>query len=81
MKKNGKVVLGVLLLIVLAGVGAFGYYQWQASQYYSTDNAKVMADLKNVTATTGGEVVKWNVESGSQVAEMKSSGDWVMVMN
>lgn len=74
MKKSGKLILGILLLVVLAGAGTFGYYQWEESQYYTTDNAKVMADLKNVTATTGGEVVKWNVESGSKVAENEVIG-------
>lgn len=74
MKKNGKVILGVLIVLAVAGLGAFGYYQWQSSQFYSTDNAKVMADLKNVTATTGGEVIKWEVESGSEVAENEVIG-------
>lgn len=67
-RKGGKKALAVLLVVVLLGGIGTGAYFWEESHWFSTENAKVSADLKTVTPLAAGRVVKWDVEVGDTVA-------------
>lgn len=75
MKKiNKKLVLTILVGIVAIAAGVGAYFFYEGSNYYSTDNAKVMADLKTITTSTGGEIIKWDVEPNTPVTENEVIG-------
>lgn len=74
MKLNKKMIIGILAVIVLLGAGSWFYFFLQGEKYYSTDNAKVMSDLKTITSTTGGEIVKWDAELNTLVNENQVIG-------
>ena len=58
MKVNKKVLLTVLAVLIAIGGGIWFYLYQQNATYYSTDNAKVMCELKTVTAIAGGDLIK-----------------------
>ena len=67
MKKN--VLFGVLGLVIIIGVGAWYYFYMMDNMYFSTDNAKVTADVYTITSQTAGKLVKYTVVQGSRVKE------------
>ncbi len=73
-KMNKKLVLSILLGMVLIAAGVGLYFFYESSNYYTTDNAKVMADLKTITTSTGGEIIKWDVEPNTAVTENEVIG-------
>lgn len=74
MKWNKKIILIVIAALILVGAGTWYYFYTEGQKYYSTDNAKVMAELKTVTATTGGELVKWDAAPNLLVTENQVIG-------
>ncbi|MEL7624382.1 MAG: HlyD family efflux transporter periplasmic adaptor subunit [Clostridiales bacterium] len=70
-KKRGvkRLVFPVLLVLVLAAA-ALGYrFYYDASRFFTTDNAKVTAKMYSVLPVTSGKLLAWNVELGDLVTQ------------
>ena len=52
-----RLITVILLLAVLAGAGAAGWYYWQSRWYVTTENAYLTGNLVEVSAQIGGTVV------------------------
>lgn len=66
MKK--KIVLMVLTLLILVGAGGIVYYYWyQDANFVSTKDARISANLINVTPAIAGKITTWNVNEGDSV--------------
>jgi multidrug resistance efflux pump len=57
----------VALVVLLAGLGIAGYFVYEGSFYYQTDNAKVDTTIYQLTAKASGELVKVYVIEGDEV--------------
>lgn len=64
---KGKKILPILLALLIIGGGFTGVYFWEESHWFTTENAKVAADLKTVSPLSAGRIVKWNVSVGDAV--------------
>ncbi|MGE5627428.1 MAG: HlyD family secretion protein [Solirubrobacterales bacterium] len=67
MKKNRNVILGIIGIIIIAGVGTWYYLYWKNHNYFTTENSKVAADLYSVAASANGKLTKLNVSEGTSV--------------
>jgi multidrug resistance efflux pump len=57
-----------ILIIIAAALGSIGFYYWYENTYYvSTDDARVDADLVNVTPQISGKLLESNIEEGDTV--------------
>jgi multidrug resistance efflux pump len=56
-KINKRMVIVVAIVILLAGSGIAGYFIYQGSFYYRTDNAKVDTAIYQLTADASGKLV------------------------
>jgi len=69
--KNRKIrkpmVIAVAIVILLAGLGIAGYFIYDGSFYYQTDNAKVDTVIYQLTANASGQLVKMDVSQGDEV--------------
>jgi multidrug resistance efflux pump len=74
MKKNKNLIYGIVGIVLLIGIGVWGYFQYESSKYFTTENAKVTAELYNVMPLSSGKLVKLNVEEGSLVSENQVIG-------
>lgn len=74
MKKNKNIIFALIGIIILGGVGIWSYFQVQNSTYFTTENAKVTAELYNVVPLSSGRLVKLNVSEGSMVSENEVIG-------
>lgn len=74
MKVNKKMLLTVLAVLIAIGGGIWFYLYQQNATYYSTDNAKVMSELKTVTAIAGGDLIKWDGLPNTLVKENQVIG-------
>lgn len=69
-KKKGKLgarIAGILALLILIGGGIGYYFIWNASNYLTTDNAKVTAKFYAITPLGAGKLSKLSVHVGSAV--------------
>ena len=55
------------IAIVLAGFGVAGYFIYEGSFYYQTDNAKVDTAIYQLTANASGQLTTMNVTQGDEV--------------
>ncbi|HEY8909560.1 MAG TPA: efflux RND transporter periplasmic adaptor subunit [Desulfosporosinus sp.] len=69
MKKKKNLIFALIGILILAGVGVWSYFYLQSTTYFTTDNAKVTAELYNVVPLSSGRLVKINVAEGSLVSE------------
>ena len=60
-------IIAAAIVILLAGVGIAGYFIYEGSFYYQTDNAKVDTDIYQLTANASGQLVRMNVSQGDEV--------------
>lgn len=60
-------VIAAALVIFLVGLGLAGYFIYQSSFYYQTDNAKVDTAIYQLTANASGQVIRMNVAKGDAV--------------
>ena len=68
-------ILGLVILIVLAGAGTVGYNYWIDSQrYLSTDDALVDSNLISIASTNGGTLAIWKVRQGQVVKAGQTLG-------
>lgn len=70
---QNKIFIGIAIVLFI-GVGAWFYSFWQSANNYTTDNAKVSANLRNVMPASSSEVVAWNAEVGKIVQENELLG-------
>jgi multidrug resistance efflux pump len=60
----------IIVIIVVIGVGAFGYqYVSDQQTYISTDNATVQANLSTLDATQSGVLANWKIKEGDIVKQ------------
>lgn len=70
MKEKRKVlIIGILITIVVALSGIVFYYWYENTYYVSTDDARVSADLVNVTPQITGKLLELNVTEGDTVTK------------
>ncbi|NMM65159.1 HlyD family secretion protein [Clostridium sp. P21] len=69
MEKRKKLIWVILAVVVIA-IGSIGAYYWYENTYFvSTDDARVSADLVNVTPQIQGKLLELNVEEGDSVSK------------
>lgn len=66
-KINRSMILAILVLLLLAGAGYAGYYMYQGSFYYQTNNAKVDTIIHQLTANASGQLIRMSVSQGDVV--------------
>ncbi len=66
-KINKPVLIGVVIVILLAGLGIAGYSIYEGNFYYQTDNAKVDTTIYQLAANARGKLVKVAVMPGEEV--------------
>ncbi|MGB8214052.1 MAG: efflux RND transporter periplasmic adaptor subunit [Anaerolineales bacterium] len=66
-KISRTMIIAAAIVILLAGLGIAGYFIYDGSFYYQTDNAKVDTDIYQLTANASGQLVRMNVSQGDEV--------------
>ena len=59
----------LLLVLVLAGCSVAYYFYSAGSNYFTTDNAKVTAQMYSVVALSSGKLLTWDVSIGDYVSQ------------
>ncbi|RMC96398.1 HlyD family secretion protein [Clostridium autoethanogenum] len=68
MKQKRKILIIGILVVIAAALSSIGFYYWYENTYYvSTDDARVDADLVNVTPQISGKLLELNVDEGDTV--------------
>lgn len=67
-KKSHNMLYLILALVVLIGLGVWYYFYWESNTYFTTENAKVTAELHNIVPAGSGKLVKLRIAQGSAVA-------------
>ena len=68
--KKLKPVLFALLILLLAAGGIVGWRYYSSNlNYFTTDNARVTAQMYSVAAPAGGKLLSWDAEIGDRVTE------------
>lgn len=63
-----KIVLSLVTLLLLIGAGGISYYYWfENTHFVSTKDARISANLINVTPVIPGKLTVWNVNEGDIV--------------
>jgi multidrug resistance efflux pump len=65
-------ILGVFVLLIILAGGA--YYFYQNENYVKTDEAKVSADMVQITAPSSGKLTNWEVKEGKAVSQEAEVG-------
>src|SRR5271157_5982521 len=66
-KISKTMIIAAAIVILLAGLGITGYFIYEGSFYYQTDNAKVDTSIFQLTANASGQLVRMNVSQGDEV--------------
>lgn len=66
-KINKKMIIITAIVIVLVGLGVAGYFIYEGTFYYQTDNAKVDTTIYQLTANASGKLENMNVTQGDAV--------------
>jgi multidrug resistance efflux pump len=66
-KINKTTIILAVIVILLAGLGIAGYFIYQGTFYYQTDNAKVDTAVYQLTANANGKLINMHVSQGDQV--------------
>ena len=66
-KISKTMIIAVAIVILLAGLGIAGYFIYEGSFYYQTDNAKVDTMIYQLTANASGQLVRMEVSQGDEV--------------
>ncbi|MCB9150234.1 MAG: HlyD family efflux transporter periplasmic adaptor subunit [Caldilineaceae bacterium] len=67
-KISRSTVITALIVIVLIGAGVAGYFIYQGTFYYQTNNAKVDTVIHQISANTTGQLLRLYVAQGEAVA-------------
>jgi len=66
-KITRPMIIAAVIVILLAGLGIAGYFIYEGSFYYQTDNAKVDTVIHQLTANASGQLVRMDVSQGDEV--------------
>jgi multidrug resistance efflux pump len=66
-KISKSMVIAAAIVIVLVGLGIAGYFIYEGTYYYQTDNAKVDAAIYQLTANASGQLIRMDVSQGEEV--------------
>jgi len=66
-KISKTMVIAVVIVILLAGLGIAGYFIYEGSFYYQTDNAKVDTTIYQLTANARGALIKMDAYQSEEV--------------
>jgi multidrug resistance efflux pump len=66
-KISKPMIIAVAIVVLLVGLGIAGYFIYEGSFYYQTDNAKVDTMIYQLTAKASGELAKVYVVEGETV--------------
>jgi multidrug resistance efflux pump len=66
-KISKTMIIAAAIVILLAGLGIAGYFIYEGSFYYQTDNAKVDTVIYQLTANASGQLVRMDISQGDQV--------------
>jgi multidrug resistance efflux pump len=66
-KINKTTIIIAAIVVLLAGLGIAGYFIYDGTFYYQTDNAKVDAKIYQLTAKASGKLENMNVNQGDAV--------------
>ena len=66
-KISKTMIIVAAIVILLAGLGFAGYFIYEGSYYYQTDNAKVDTVIYQLTAGASGQLVRMYVSQGDEV--------------
>lgn len=69
------IMFNIIGMIVLVGL-VFGgvYYYYEAEHFVKTDDAKVAADMAQITAPASGKLTDWTLHEGSTIAQNAAVG-------
>ena len=67
MKKYRTALLIVGVLIIIGGLAAIWYYDYQGANFFYTDNAQVTADMITIIPQVTGKLTSWDVKEGDNV--------------
>jgi multidrug resistance efflux pump len=72
-----------VVVVLLAGLGIAGYFIYQGTYYYQTDNAKVDTAIYQLTANANGKLIRMDVSQGDavkagQILAQVEKGPYVM---
>jgi multidrug resistance efflux pump len=66
-KISKTMIIAAAIVILLAGLGIAGYFIYEGSFYYQTDNAKVDTMIYQLTAGASGQLARMYVSLGDEV--------------
>ena len=66
-KISKTMIIATAIVILLAGLSIAGYFIYEGSFYYQTDNAKVDTVIYQLTANASGQLVRMDVSRGDEV--------------
>jgi multidrug resistance efflux pump len=76
MSKGRLILTNILgLVVIVALIGAGGYFFYENENYVKTEDAIVSADIMQVVAPTSGLLTDWNVKEGNTVSEKEVVGN------
>jgi len=64
---NKSTIIIAAVVLLLVGLGIAGYFIYEGTYYYQTDNAKVDAAIYQLTANANGKLIRMNVSQGEEV--------------
>jgi len=74
MKKNKNLIFVIISIVIMIGVGIWYYYYNQGKNYFTTDNAKVTAQIYTITPVNSGRLSKLDISEGDFVKENEVIG-------
>ncbi len=74
MKIDKKKMAVVLVLIILGAVAIFAYFGYQKANFVSTIDARVAADMVDITPPQSGKLTDWQGYEGEDVAQSDKLG-------
>ena len=66
-KISKTLTIAIAIVVLLTGLGVAGYFIYDSSFYYQTDNAKVDTLIYQLTANASGQLVRMYVSQGEEV--------------
>ena len=69
MQKVKKIATIVMIALLLLGAIAGGYFIYESTNYFKTNNASISADTVKVMPLVSGTIENWNVQEGDDVKQ------------
>ena len=66
-KITRPMIIAAVIVIILASLGFAGYFIYEGTYYYQTDNAKVDAIIYQLSANASGQLIRMEVSQGDPV--------------